>query len=132
MNELADLFRPFSDSVGGYWSNSNREFDSTNPGILDRVLRTLNPMTGFGSALGSMYDYAGQGDITGMALSTASAMPMFGYARAGGKANAVFDPTTWQMIEKQVPNMQRALLGVGGQLSTNELEDQYKIFKNYP
>ena len=117
MNDLSDLFRNFSDSVGGYWSDSNRTFYSQNPNILQRIGRTLNPLTGFGSSLGSLYDYSRQGDVTGMALSSASALPVLAYAKAIPK-NLL--GTTHTLDNK------RLLSSLIGQLTTNELEDLYK------
>jgi len=117
MNELADLFRPFSESVGGYWSDSNREFDSTNPSFLERAFRTINPVTGLGSAVGSMYDYAGKGDTLGMGLSTASAVPLFAYTKAVPKN---IHGITHEM------NLHKLLQGLGIQVGINELETQYQ------
>lgn len=68
--------------MGEAWSASNKAFEDTNPGTMSRVGRALNPMTGLGSAVGSMYDAAGQGSVAGMAGAAVSAVPAFGYARA--------------------------------------------------
>ena len=74
---LADAVRPFSESVGGYWSNSNKEFEATNPGVGGRIVRALNPVTGLGSAIGAMYDAAGNGSARDAAIAAAQAYPMF-------------------------------------------------------
>jgi hypothetical protein len=67
--------------VGRYWSDSNAAFEAGNPGVLDRFGRAIWPTTGLGSALGAMHDAASQGDVPGMALSAATAVPAFGIAR---------------------------------------------------
>jgi hypothetical protein len=81
--DTSSPLRDFSEMVGGYWSRDNAEFEKANPSIGRRLVRSFNPMTGLGSALGSMYDAAGSGDLAGMATSTASAVPMFGWAKTG-------------------------------------------------
>ena len=53
----------FSDSVGGYWSSDNAQFEAGSPSTMQRVGRALNPVTSFGSAIGAMHDAAGQGDV---------------------------------------------------------------------
>ena len=68
---LADAVRPFSESVGGYWSNSNKEFEATNPGVGGRIVRAVNPVTGLGSAIGAMYDAAGNGSARDAAIAAA-------------------------------------------------------------
>jgi len=40
--------------VGPYWAESNRQFEATKPTGLRRAARSLNPLTGLGSAIGSM------------------------------------------------------------------------------
>jgi len=120
MNGLADLFRPFSESVGGYWSDSNHEFDKTNPNFLERSFRTLNPITGVGSAVGSMYDYANRGDLVGMGLSTASAMPLLAYTKAIPKN---------LMGESHAFDLYRLLNSLSAQVGINEVENQYSKLK---
>lgn len=73
--------RDFSDMVGGYWADDNARFEQTQPGVLRRIVRMANPITGVGSAIGSMYEHAGKGDAPGMALDSFNAMPIFGMAR---------------------------------------------------
>jgi len=69
-----------------YWSEDNKRFEQTNPGIASRIGRAINPLTSFGSAMGAMHDAAGVGDGVGMALAGASAIPAFGVMRAAGPA----------------------------------------------
>lgn len=68
----------FFENVGEYWKQDNAAFEETNPSLRQRVVRSLNPMTSFGSALGSMHTSAGRGDIPGMSLSMLEALPLFG------------------------------------------------------
>ena len=42
-----------------YWADDNAQFEKTNPEFVDRVVRAVNPMTGFGSAMGAMHTAAG-------------------------------------------------------------------------
>lgn len=72
----------FSDSVGGYWSSDNAQFEAGSPSTMQRVGRALNPVTSLGSAIGAMRDAAGQGDVAGMGLAAAQAIPVFGAVRA--------------------------------------------------
>lgn len=67
-----------------YWSEDNAKFEKTNPGVGSRILRAVNPMTSFGSAMGAMQDSAQAGDGGGMALAAAQAIPVFGAMRAAG------------------------------------------------
>lgn len=123
---LADLFRPFSDSVGGYWSDSNAEFDRSNPNFFDRTLRTLNPITGFGSALGSLYDSSNRGDIPGMALSALSAIPARGFATATPKSRIMYGPPPSFKPLPNFDNIKSTIAGLLGQTSTNELQNAYE------
>ena len=66
------------EDAANYWANDNREFENQNPSIAKRVLRTINPLTSFGNAMGDMHIRAGNGDKTGMAMAAASAVPAFG------------------------------------------------------
>jgi hypothetical protein len=72
----------FSDSVGGYWSSDNAQFEAGSPSTMQRVGRAINPVTSLGSAIGAMHDAAGQGDVAGMGLAAAQAIPVFGAVRA--------------------------------------------------
>ena len=69
-------------NVGDYWSGDNAAFEAGNPGVGQRVMRAVNPMTGFGSAIGAVQDAAGSGDLVGTALAGAAALPPFAAARA--------------------------------------------------
>lgn len=64
-----------------YWANDNAEFEKTKPGFGSRVVRSLNPMTGFGSAMGAMHTAANNGDIPGMAMAGIQAIPTLGITR---------------------------------------------------
>lgn len=66
----------FSDTVGPYWSQSNKDFESTNPSMLNRIVRNINPLTSFGNALGQWSDAVNEGSLMGMGLAAASAFPV--------------------------------------------------------
>lgn len=107
-----DWLRNYPKQVGEYWQKDNAKFDATNPSIVARAARGLNPVTGFGSALGDMYTSAGKGSFAGMALATADALPMFG-----------FGLKTISGLKRVVPKST-----VAQQLSTNELAEQYQNY----
>ena len=48
----------FGRSTGEYWSQDNAAFEQGKPSPLARTVRAVNPMTGFGSALGAIHDVA--------------------------------------------------------------------------
>ena len=76
---LLQAIEAFGRSTGDYWSQDNAEFESTNPSLPARFVRSVNPMTGFGSALGAMHDAAGMGfppEDTAIALM--QSVPSFG------------------------------------------------------
>lgn len=72
--------------AGDYWSADNAKFDATNPTFLEKVGRSVNPMTAFGSAMGQMHDAASQGDLLSMALTAVGAVPAFGVMKPIPKA----------------------------------------------
>ncbi len=64
--------------MGQYWSQSNAEAAKANPSVMAGLVRSLNPITGLGSAMGNVYDAANQGSIPGTMLGGISALPVFG------------------------------------------------------
>ena len=64
-----------------YWAADNARFEKTDPSLIARIGRSLNPLTGFGSAMGDMHTSASEGDGTGMALAALGAVPAFGAMR---------------------------------------------------
>ena len=76
---IADALENFGRSTGEYWSADNAAFESTNPSFGGRIIRAVNPMTSFGTALGAMHDAAGNGfDPYETALAMLQALPTFG------------------------------------------------------
>lgn len=67
--------------VGEAWAESNAEFEQTKPSFGARVVRAINPLTGFGSALGAMHNAAGQGDIPGMSLAAIQSVPAAAFTK---------------------------------------------------
>ncbi len=65
-----------------WWQQDNQRFEGTNPNLLDRVGRSLNPMTALGSAMGEMQSGGETGDKTRMAMALLQALPMFGVLKA--------------------------------------------------
>lgn len=82
---LLNALEQFGRSTGDYWSEDNARFEKTNPGLVDRGKRLLDPMTGFGfgSAVGAFKDAAGKGfPFNDTMLAALQAIPLAGYVRA--------------------------------------------------
>lgn len=83
MPSLRDAMENFGRSTGEYWSQDNAQFEGTNPSIPARVVRAINPMSGFGSALGAMHDAASNGfPVVDTGVALMQALPLFGATRA--------------------------------------------------
>lgn len=91
-----------------WWADANARFEATNPSFGDRVARSLNPMTGFGSAMGQMHSSAEAGDNVGMIVSLLQALPMYGLM----KAVQIPGEGLIKASTKMVPDL-RATLGIG-------------------
>lgn len=105
-----------------YWANDNAEFEKTNPNIGRRLVRAINPVTGFGSAMGAMHTAAGNGDVPGMAMAGISAIPAFGVMRMVPAAGA--------MKAYAVPGAARSAAAVAGQGVSNAASDEYQARQN--
>ena len=76
---IIQALEAFGRSTGEYWSQDNAAFDKGNPSLLARAARSMNPMSGFGSALGAMHDAAGAGfPAKDTAIALMEAVPSFG------------------------------------------------------
>ena len=83
MKPLISVLENFGKTTGDYWSNDNAQFEASNPNLVDRVGRALNPLTGFGSALGAMSDAASEGfPPLATALALWQSLPTFGAVRS--------------------------------------------------
>ena len=111
------------ENAADYWANSNAEFEKTNPNFGQRVLRGLNPITGFGSAVGAMKTAAGNGDVPGMAMAGISAVPAFGVLRAVPAAGA--------MKAAVAPSMGRSAAALSGGAVINAAADDYQSGKGH-
>lgn len=118
---LADAVRPFSESVGGYWSNSNKEFEATNPGVVGRVVRAVNPVTGLGSAVGSMYDAAGNGSARDAAIAAVQASPMFAAMKVVPTAKSLL-PTAPQVAAAVGKTASKVASGTGAGVVADEAQ----------
>ena len=101
-----------------HWANDNAEFEKTNPNFGQRVLRGLNPLTGFGSAMGAMHTAAGNGDVPGMAMAGISAIPAFGVLRSVPAAGA--------MKAAVSPSLGRSAAALTGGAVVNAIADEYQ------
>jgi hypothetical protein len=77
--------------IGPAWSQSNAEFNQTNPSVGDRVFRSVNPITGFGTAVGKLHDAASLGDVGRMATAAMQASPHARTALIGGALGTAAD-----------------------------------------
>ena len=118
---LADAVRPFSESVGGYWSNSNKEFEATNPGVGGRVVRAVNPVTGLGSAVGAMYDAAGNGSARDAAIAAVQAAPMFAAMKVVPAAKSLL-PTAPQVAAAVGKTASKVTSGTGAGVVADEAQ----------
>lgn len=104
--------------VGEYWSQSNADFEAQDPSLLQRGVRALNPMTGFGSALGAMYDGASNGSATDMGIAAMQAFPVFGSMRAVAP--------TLKAAGGFVPSIGKTIAAVAGSTSAGIAADDYQ------
>lgn len=121
-NVVEKALKSFSDTTGGYWADSNAEFEKTNPRFKDRLARSLNPATGIGSAIGSMYTAAGEGSELGMALAAFGAAPGFGVMRAPVSGLA---PAGRALLAKALINNRYGIRNVTGMGATDAALDKY-------
>ena len=105
-----------------YWENDNAEFEKTNPNFGQRVLRGVNPLTGFGSAMGAMQTAARNGDVPGMAMAGISATPAFGVLRAVPAAGA--------MKAAVAPSLGKSVAALTGGAVANAAADEYQKVKD--
>lgn len=120
----------FSESTGGYWSRSNSDFEKSKPSAAQRVGRVLNPLTGFGSAVGMMYDAASAGDKKGMAIAAASAIPAFGYARTIQAAKSIKPAAVTQA--RMVSDIPRTAKGTAINTVAGVAADKYEVSERPP
>lgn len=78
---MKDVYNYLAKEAPEYWSESNRRFEESDPTYFQRMQRTLNPVTAFGSSWGDFRDSAENRDGWGMGLAAASALPTFGATR---------------------------------------------------
>lgn len=76
---IIQALEAFGRSTGDYWAQDNAAFEKTHPSLPARFVRAVNPMTGFGSALGAMHDAAGAGfPAKDTAIALMQSVPSFG------------------------------------------------------
>lgn len=110
------------EDIGKYWANDNAQFEKTNPDIINRFGRVINPITSFGSSVGSMQNSASQGDILGMILASLGSIPGF------GKSTSVSNVLSKQPLLK--PNVAKTILHSGIGTGSSILSDYYEPNSN--
>ena len=112
--------------AGQYWAEDNARFEKLDPSLLDRVVRTVNPMTGFGSAMGTMHDAAGRADPAGMGLSLLQALPLFGAMKGVTiPAAGAFKAST-----AQLPSLLKTVIKGGVGMATSVTADEAAAYVN--
>jgi len=105
-----------------YWADDNAQFEKTNPEFVDRVVRALNPMTGVGSAMGAMHTAASSGDVPGMVMAGATAIPAFGVLRAV--------PAVGAAKATVAPSLRKTMASLVGGATANAASDEYQARQN--
>ena len=126
MSDLLEALENFGRTTGDYWSKSNADFEVSNPGVVDRVIRSVNPVTGFGSAVGAMKDAAANGfDPVETGVAAAQAWPAFGYmvARAGTAAGA-YKAIPIHLINDYLKTLRNFALGTGASVAADVAQAQ--------
>ena len=103
-------------NIGEYWSQDNAQFEAGNPGTLARVGRSVNPVTGFGSALGAMHDGASKGSAADMGVAAAQAIPIFAAASRIKQAVGPMLAT----VANPSKTAGRAAIGTAGSVAVDE------------
>ena len=115
MKGLFDSLDSFGRTTGDYWSRDNATFEKGDPSLGSRLVRAINPMTSFGSALGSMHDAAGQGlKPADTAIALLQAMPAYGSVLAKlGVAQGVSKTIPVQLINNYQKTLGKLVAGAG-------------------
>lgn len=112
--------------AGEYWSADNAAFEQRQPTLLNRTWRAVNPMTGFGSAMGAMQDAASQGSPTQAGLALLQALPLFGPVRTVvSPAHGAIKATL-----RNVPDTRRLLLTGGADIAVSVGVDEVQARGN--
>ena len=112
--------------AGEYWAEDNARFETLDPSLLDRVVRTVNPMTGFGSAMGAMHAAAGRADPAGMGLSLLQALPLFGAV----KGVAIPAAGAFKASTAQLPSLLKTVIKGGVGTATSVTADEAAAYVN--
>ena len=117
---LISMLEQFGRNTGQSWSESNSQFEKTNPTLLDRAGRSLNPMTGFGSAIGAMHDGANTGSPRDMGIAFLQSLPLFGATKL---ASLPLSATKDALVLAR-PTLKKMTAGAAGSVTADELQAQ--------
>ena len=115
-----NMLGQFGRDTGQAWSQSNAQFEAGGPTLLDRAGRSLNPMTGFGSALGAMHDGANGGSPRDMGVAFLQALPLFGATKL---ASLPLSATRDALVLAQ-PTLQKMATGTAASVAVDKLQAQ--------
>lgn len=90
-----------------YWKNDNAQFEASNPSILARIGRAVNPLTGVGSGYGQIYKGSEDNNPNDMAMGAWQVMP------TAAVTKFVPSPAWAKEIGTVVPDGLRTLLKYG-------------------
>lgn len=121
VNRAAQAVGDWGRGVGEYWAADNARYQQQHPGVMASMQRSLNPVTGLGSAIGQMYQSAQAGDEVGMALAALSATPVFAAAKGVKGLNG--------MVRQALPVATGKR--IGGNMAQNAIADQYPVEGHY-
>lgn len=122
-------------TTGDYWSRDNAEFEATNPSLGDRAVRSVNPMTGFGSAVGSMSDAAGNGfPARDTAIALMQALPSFGsvIAKAGSAASGAVKAIPAVVSNDYLKTLLGFAASTAASVAADEVQAAYPYSPNQP
>lgn len=112
-------------TTGDYWLKSNADFEATTPSIGDRALRSINPMTGFGSAVGSMSEAAGNGfPLRDTAIALMQSLPTFGsvITKAGSVATGAAKAISTIMANDYLKSLSAIALSTASSIAADEVQ----------
>ena len=120
LEALASIGRatPFPEAAK-YWSKDNAQFDSTDPSLLSRVGRSLNSMTGLGSAMGAMHDGASNSSPRDMGIALLQSLPQFGLTKL-----AQLPLVTKEAANLSAPTLKALTAGTLASVAADKLQAQ--------
>lgn len=119
-------------ALGKSWADDNTQAAENNPSTLAGLWRGVNPLTGYGSALGNAYTASREGDLVGVGLAALSAVPVFGSLTALKSTATGAAPFLGKFISPALGYAAPAYKALGRDVGLNALQsyasDQYNDY----